>query len=272
MHIRRVAPDDRERILTFLDSRTVVLRWLVAFFRHRDRLPPEEDENWDFFLGEEEDLVCLAAHFLPSATSYVCSSIETGFGVLEALVAEELLPEKLVGERDFLERWRAASPEFFAAAREGRLEALTFQGSGSPPPGFRAALPADLPLLEQYERLRAIESGEETTTDLEALIDAGLLFVFETEGVVAGVIRSNLSDGKYVHAGGVYVHPVHRGKGVGRFLAEGLGAKVRAEQNVAALVTVDVANGRALRAYRSAGYVPVGEGIEFHFDPESWDV
>jgi ribosomal protein S18 acetylase RimI-like enzyme len=84
------------------------------------------------------------------------------------------------------------------------------------------------------------------------------------------MIRSNLSDGRFVHAGGLYVLPDERGRGAGRGLALGLAREVERVPGAVALLDCDARNESALRAYRAAGYRKVGEGLEVRFPEEAW--
>lgn len=273
---RRITARDHERVAAFLDERTMALRWLVAFFRRQDLFPAEEAENWALWCGVEEDggLSCVAAHFFPSATTYVAASAQADPRAFGVLCAEEVLPEKVIGDRELIDRWRAAEPEVFAKTeRVLEIDVLVAAEAAdeSPPAGFRAAVPADVPLLEEFGRLFAVESGLEPPGDFATLVAHGLVFVFEAEGKVLGFVRSNLSDGKHVHGGGLYVHPRHRGHGVARALARGLGAAVRAAGGGAAVLDVHRENQPAQRAYRAAGYQPAGEGLEVRFPEDAWE-
>jgi len=280
MDLRPMGPEDLPRAADYLDARTLVLRWLVAFLRHRDLLPEEESSSWSFWCGEELDesqpggggeLSCVLAHFFPSGTLYVGGGPRPDFDALEILCDENLLPERIVGDLDLMEGWRAASPLLFAkAVRVSETEVLEFRGAGAVPGGFRVAGPDDLLILRAYEDLLRRELGEEVGTDVESLLEAGLLHVYEEDGRVRGMIRSNLSDGKYVHAGGVFVHPLYRGKGVGRILAAGLGAWVRGKDGATVILDVYRENLRALAAYEAAGYVLVGSGLTAWFPEGTW--
>ena len=278
--LRRIAPGDHGAIAAFLDDRTLALRWLVAFFRRQDLFPEEESERWSLWCGVEgeENLSCVAAHFFPLATTYL--AVEAGAADpsgLGALLEEELLPERIVGDTGTMEALRGALPDVFErAVGERRTFILAWTASDRASSDaraegtFRAAARADLGILEEYGRLFAAETGDDPGFDFETLVEHGLVFVVEREGKVAGLIRSNVSDGKYVHAGMLYVHPRWRFRGVGRELARGLGEWIRDREGATAILDVREDNPAALRAYEAAGYGKVGEGLELLMDEEAW--
>jgi len=237
----------------------------VAFVRHQDLLPEEEESYWSLWIGarDEEPISCVAAHFFQNGTTYICAAPEADLAAVEALCDESLLPERLVGDREVLDRWMESSPGFFeGAAGKKEVEVLAFGKGSEVPFGFRAATREDVDILEQYGQQFSVETGTDTPGDFDSLVKNGLVYVFEEGGKVEGYVRSNLSDGRYVHAGGLYVHPAYRGKGVGRALALGIGATVRAAEGATVILDVDLDNEKALRAYRSAGYDKVGSGLE----------
>ena len=274
--LRRIAPGDHGAIAAFLDERTLALRWLVAFFRRQDLFPEEESERWSLWCGVDAEgkLACVAAHFFPLATTYLATEAGAAdLSGLGALLEEELLPERIVGDAGAMEPLRRALPEVFERATgERRTSVLAFAGSGAPPGAgtFRVARSSDIGILEQYGRLFAAETGDDPGFDFETLVEHGIVFVVEREGKVAGLIRSNMSDGKYVHAGMVYVHPRWRSGGVGRELARGLGERIRDREGATAILDVREDNPAALRAYMAAGYGKVGEGLELLMDEDAW--
>ena len=254
----------------------MVLRWLVAFFRCQDVFPEEERENWSLSVEVPVGAarpVSVVAHFFPTATTYLAAAEGADLVAIESLIEHDLLPERIVGDASDMERLRAGLPGLFEKAeKEVALDVLAFEGKGEIPAGFRPATAADRETLEEYAHLFSVESGEEMPADFDALIEGRLVFVREEGGKVQGVVRSNLSDGKYIHAGGLYVHPRYRGRGVGRALAAGIGAWVREREGAVAILDVDRENVPAVRAYRVAGYRKVGEGIELKIPEESWRV
>ena len=292
--LRRIAPKDHEAIAGFLDERTLALRWLVAFFRRQDLFPEEESERWSFWCGVDEGgkLACVAAHFFPLATTYLVSrrpaeDAAAGRGGAELsgladLLEEELLPERIVGDAGTMEALRNALPEVFdrasrerrtfvlAATAEPGTASISFGADAGAAGAFRAATRSDLGILEEYGRLFAAETGDDPGFDFETLVEHGLVFVVEREGKVAGLIRSNVSDGKYVHGGMLYVHPAWRSRGVGRELAAGLGRRIRERDGATAILDVGEENAAALRAYEAAGYRKVGEGLELLMGEEAW--
>jgi GNAT superfamily N-acetyltransferase len=276
LSLRRITPRDHERIAAFLDGRTMILRWLVAFFRCQNVFPEEEREHWSLSVevaDRDARPVCVVAHFFPTATTYLAVAEGADVGAVESLLAEDLLPERIVGDTGDMERLRVSLPGLFEKAEKVvDLDVLAFEGAAKAPSGFRPATMADKETLEEYARLFSIESGEEMPADFDSLIEGRLVFVHEEGGKVQGVVRSNLSDGKYIHAGGLYVHPRYRGKGVGRALAAGIGVWVREHEGAVAILDVDRDNAPAVRAYDVAGYRKVGEGLELKMAEGSWRV
>lgn len=274
MKLRRIQPADSESVADFLDSGPLIHRWLVAFFRHQDVFPEEEEPFWSLWWGgQEEDgpPSCVVAHFFQTATTYVCAAADCELAPIERLCREELLPERIVGSLEHVGQWRDASPGFFERASGFTdIDVMVFEGGGDAPPNFRVGTEDDLASLEAYGELYAAESGDEFIRDFESLVEAELVFVVEEEGRLEGYVRSNLSDGRYVHGGGLFVHPLYRGKGVGRALALGLGLRVRADSGVTLILDVNRENEAAARAYRAAGFRKKGEGLEVRFPERAW--
>ena len=107
MFLRKIVPADHARVAGFLDARTMALRWLVAFFKHLSLLPEEQSEYWSLWCDGDRDrpeVSCVAAHFFPMATTSLCAAEDADLGALEILCEEELLPERIVGDREFMER------------------------------------------------------------------------------------------------------------------------------------------------------------------------
>ena len=278
MILRRITAADAPAAGEFLESRTLVLRWLVAFFQHFRALPAEEEPYWSLWRGDgfgADGIQCVAAHFFQTATTYVCAEPTCDLSTIEDLLDEELLPEKVVGDRATLDRWRAERPSFANRVSEWKdivvLENRSCEEMPGGTPLFRRATTADLPVLEQYGHLLETEVGEEVPGDFESLIEHGLLFVAEDGGCVKGYVRSNFSDGRFVHAGGLYVHPLYRGKGVGSALARGLAAQVRRETGACVLLDAYGENLAALKAYERAGFLRVGSGLEARFEEGVWE-
>src|SRR5262249_16256147 len=147
---------------------------------HQDLLPEEEETYWSLWIGarDEEHISCVAAHFFQNGTTYVCASPEAEFASLEALCDESLLPERLVGDREVLDRWAKSSPGFFErAARIKEVDVLAFGKGSGMPPGFRAATREDLSILEQYGQQFAVETGTDALGDFDSLVKNGLVYV-----------------------------------------------------------------------------------------------
>jgi ribosomal protein S18 acetylase RimI-like enzyme len=281
--IREIASQTAGDVAAFLDHHTLVHRWMVAFFRHLVEFPPESIPYWSFwdvFRGgpgrPETGRVGVVAHSFHAATTYV--ALAPGFqpGGIERLLLTELLPERLVGDGPAMDEWASRSPAFLGRARS--VEELAVLGldpgrlreDGVPAEGFRPAGPADGPVLREFEVLYAQEMEEEDPeSDLPSLIARGLVFVMEVEGEVAGTIRSNLSDGRYVHAGGVFVHPRFRGRGLGQALVAGLARMILASGSSVVLDTRR-SNEAALRSYRAAGFRDIGSGRALRFGEDAW--
>jgi ribosomal protein S18 acetylase RimI-like enzyme len=247
----------------------------VALLRHYGELPEESRPYWRLLWdGGNEGAV---AHSFHNGTTYVFGEREFDWGQAGELCRTDLLPERIVGDRAAVESWQRRCPELFRRALDAyELDVLVRKkGAGEPslsaPEAFRIARLEDLSLLEEYEQLHCREVGlEPVEVDFKSLIENDMAFVVEHRGRVAGCVRSNLSDGRYVHVGGVYVHPEFRGRRLGQRLATGIAWWVEEHQRATALLDVYTNNPAALRAYRAAGYRKVGEGLEVRFGEEVW--
>jgi len=276
MNLRRITAKDAREAADFLDSQTITLRWLVAFFQHFDELPEEEQSYWSLWRGDAgggQGLQCIAAHFFQNGTTYVAACPGIDLDPFEALLEEELVPEKLVGDSSTIESWREASTQLAPRVARWRvinvLRSRVTSGLGEPA-GFRLASRSDIPVLEEYERLLETELQEEHARDFESLVEHNMVFVVEREGRTQGFVRSNFSDGRFVHAGGLYVHPLYRRKGVGRELASGIAVRVRRTLGVDVILDVYEENTAARHAYESAGYERAGAGLEAQFEDGAW--
>lgn len=282
--IRRTEPAEAERIAEFLDRVTLVNRWLVAFFKRLGEVPPEALPEWSFWVepggkasGEGARPRAVIAHSFHTAVSYLGAGTRFDPAAIEGLLEEQLLPEKLVGDLPAMERLGKGSPRLLSrAVRREEMAVLALPpgahaGKAGPLAGFRAAVIEDAPRLREFERLSAEELGEEDPrSDFASLIEGGLIFVCEAKGEVAGVIRSNLSDGRYIHVGGFYVAPGFRGSGVGSKLLRGLARRIHQGGDTALLDTYR-SNAAALAAFRKAGFQEVGSGLALWFPADSWN-
>jgi ribosomal protein S18 acetylase RimI-like enzyme len=236
--------------------------------------PEEEEPFWSLWWGARQEggpPSCVVAHFFQTATSYVYAGPDCELAEVEPLLREELLPERLVGSLEQMGKWREASPGFFERASGCMdMDVMVYEGEGEAPPNFRAGTEKDLACLDAYGQLYAAETEDEFVRDFESLLEAGLVFVIEEEGLLLGYVRSNLSDGRYVHGGGLFVHPKHRGKGVGRALALGLGLRVRADSGATLILDVNCENEAAAWVYRAAGFRKKGAGLEVRFPDGAW--
>ena len=262
----------------FLDGRSMVLRWLVAFLQHIDRIPPESLSRWRLYWCREPGASCLLAHSFRNGTTYVCAEDGFDFASLRHLFHEDLLPERIVADRDTAAAWRRSAPGMLdSAGRSLDLQVLAKSpdaGAGEQKDcaagSFRAARAEEAGSLRQLEEMHCREIGLEEVRDFDSLIEAGLAYVVEADGELAGYVCANLSDGKYVHVSGLYVAPAYRGSRLGRVLANEIARRIAAEHDAAALVDVYSDNAPAIRTYLEAGYVVVGEGIEARYHSDTW--
>ena len=262
----------------FLDGRSMVLRWLVAFLQHIDRIPPESLSSWRLYWCKEPGANGLLAHSFRNGTTYVCAEDGFDFASLRQLFHEDLLPERIVADRDTAAAWRGSAPGMLdSAGRSLELQVLakspdaeTGEKEDGAAGSFRAARAEEAGSLKQLEEMHCREIGLEEIRDFDSLIEAGLAYVVEADGELAGYVCANLSDGKYVHVSGLYVAPAYRGSRLGRVLANEIARRIAAEHEAAALVDVYSDNAPAIRTYLDAGYVVVGEGLEARYHRDTW--
>ncbi len=279
-----VSPQDIEPAARFLDQNTLVLRWLVAFFKHFERLPQEAVPFWSFWIEREAEepaesggVRAIVAHSFHTGASFLAAGRPFSSEGLVRLCREELLPEKLTGDATAVDEWLERSPQINEGiAKREKLVALELipgdRRAAGPEElgGFRAARPEDLPVLRQFELAYGLELEEEVESDFESLIAAGLIFALEEGGKVQGMVRGNLSDGRYVHAGGLYVNPCCRGRGLGKRLILALAEKMQRQEPVSLVVDALESNLPALRTYREAGFREIGQGWILHFHEGFW--
>ena len=262
----------------FLDGRSMVLRWLVAFLQHIDKIPPESLSGWRLYWCNEPGASCMLAHSFRNGTTYVCAEDGFDFESLRHLFHEDLLPERIVSDRETASSWRKSSPGMLdSAGRSLELQVLAKQpdtGDGAQEDeagdSFRTARADEAGALRQLEEMHCREIGLEEIRDFDSLIEAGLVYVVEADGELAGYVCANLSDGKYVHVSGLYVAPAYRGSRLGRVLAVEIARRIAAEHEAGALVDVYSDNAPAIRTYLEAGYVLVGEGLEARYHSDTW--
>lgn len=259
----------------FLDSRTWILRWLVALLRHYEEMPEDAMAYWRLLWDRGRE--GLLAHFFHNGTTYIFGQEAFDWAAAAGICTTDFLPERIIGDRGVVERWRAQVPELFEGAQSTHeLDVLALDPEArelprTAPEGFRVANAEERSLLEEYERLHCQEVGlEPVEVDFKSLIENQMAFVVEDRGQVAGCVRSNLSDGRYVHVGGLYVHPRHRGRRLGQRLAVGVAWWVQKHDRAKALLDAYADNTAALRIYEQAGYCKVGEGLEVRFGESTW--
>jgi ribosomal protein S18 acetylase RimI-like enzyme len=277
--LRQIALEEWDDAADFLDGGTWLLRWLVAFLR-RDADPEESTSGgWDLRAVTSETpsravvLRALIAYSYAARTLYLYGDENVDPREIHDLCCETLRPRKLVGDGGLLDTWERAVPALpEACLRRREVTVLAFQGVGERLPGFREGRLSDAPLVGEFLRQLRLETEDEGVEIApELLIEQGLVYVFEEDARVAGMILSNLSDGRYVHAGSVFVHPAYRRRGVGRKLAAGLGVHLRETLESTAILDVFDENSSALAAYRAAGYCPVGRGLALWVDEAFWE-
>jgi ribosomal protein S18 acetylase RimI-like enzyme len=282
--IRKVKSDDAAKVADFLDSHTLLNRWLVSFFRHFERLPREAAPYWSLWMhsrdareGTDPLLVGVVVHYFPSATSYLAFGESFQPEAVEELLENEIMPERVLIDRAPLTWWKGVSQGFFSRVHEQEellvLELLPGELSSLlvPEAGFRPAIFSDRQALREFEQLYALELGEEDPeSDLASLIAEGLAFVLEENGQILGTVRSNLSDGKYIQIGGVYIHPRFRGRGLGGKLVAGLCHRIH-QEGLGVILFTSRKNLRALETYRTVGFREVGSGLSLQFSGDAWE-
>ncbi len=261
----------------FLDDRTMVLRWLVAFLRHHDKIPEESLSSWRFGWGGGPGASHVLAHSFRNGTTYLFAEEGFNFESLREPFREDLLPERIIVDRSTAENWRGSSPGMLDAAGRGlelrvfarSPEAVAEQAVGEGV--FRRARADEAGALRRLEAMHCREVGlEELHSDFDSLIEADLVYVVQEGEELAGYVCSNLSDGKYVHVSGLYVSPAHRGSKLGSVLAQEIAHRIAEQHGAAALVDVYADNAPAIRTYQEAGYQVVGEGFEARFHSDTW--
>lgn len=279
----------------YLDSRTAALRWLVALLRNwtEEGLDPTRWRLWccagvtesglqgssggpwepeSFQRAGPSPYSTIAAARLRAGTLYVTGDPGAAdFSGVEAVAREQVRPLRIAGDASFVDSFRANSRTLdVSVVRSSRYEILAYEGETAPVPGFRPAREEDLPVIAEYARQLYAELGELDVPEVELWIENGLVYVIEEQERISGMVLSNLSDGRYVHAGGVFVHPARRGRGIGRRLAAGLGAMLLREEGLTAILDAYEDNSAALKAYRAAGYRKIGEGCMLFFAEGAW--
>jgi predicted GNAT family acetyltransferase len=142
------------------------------------------------------------------------------------------------------------------------------------PPGLmRAAAPGDRPLLIEWMRAFAVETGVQGGADeLEKGIDGRLgeplgLMVWEDDGAVVSIAGSVASSPGCGRVGPVYTPPELRGRGYATALVRELTAARLAAGARTMVLYTDVANPTSNAIYRRIGYEPLCEAVELDFEP-----
>lgn len=282
--IRAISEPKAAQIAEFLDRNTLVNRWMVAFFRNFDSLPREAVLDWGFWIEQTESPggkgpipAALLAHSFSRAVSYLVGAADFDFRGIHDLLRADLFPAELIGDSPAMLFLDERCPGLFSSAsKREEIVVLDCLPGGSellraPAHGFRPAVSSDEPILRDFERAYSRELSEgEGDSDLSALIDRELIFVYEEQGRVLGTIRSNLPDGRYVHAGALYVQPDSRGRGIGAKLLSGICARIHGT-GLGVIVTTEGDNRAALSACRRSGFREVGSGVLLKFDEDAWE-
>ena len=281
--IREIRPEDAESAARFLDERTLIHRWLVAFFLHLQTSPGLSLGQWSFRSLVDggggkgaEVLRAVAAHSFQTGITYV--SLSPGFNApeLEGLLREDFLPEKIIGDGPAMQMWEECSPELFALAEDCQTIRILALAPGAlredllPETGFRSASQEDVPVLREMEALFSSDLDEEDPeSDFESLVAGNMVFVLEAAGRPVAMIRSNLSDGRYIHLGGLFVHPDFRGRRLGARLVAGLCRRIH-ESGLTALIDTAGWNVATQASCRSVGFSDVGTALSLRFPEDAW--
>ncbi len=124
-------------------------------------------------------------------------------------------------------------------------------------PAVRLARDPDRPTLNRWRRQYMEERGLTFDADIDAMVDAGRVFVFEHEQNVVAVAKFDLELAQIIEIGGVYTFPEFRKHGFGGRIVADLAGRIRLKGKKPVL-QVDHANDVALRLYQGSGWKSQG--------------
>ncbi len=116
----------------------------------------------------------------------------------------------------------------------------------------RSAKEADIPHLNRWRRMYKEERGILFDADLDAWVQTGRIFVYESEKQVVAVAKFDLELPRLIEIGGVFTFPEFRKRGFGGKIVADLAGRIRAAGKMPTL-QVDDQNGPALKLYEGRG-------------------
>jgi hypothetical protein len=174
-----------------------------------------------------------------------------------------------------------AAPQEFAAewsrlggpqATPGMRLGLYAADEVSIPPGvagrLRLATAADASLLRGWAQALIAEAGMTSTghDEIAPRIDAGLLDVWEVNGVAASMAAVTAAQGGVSRVQLVYTPPMNRRRGYASACVASLTARELATPGRTCMLNTDLANPTSNRIYQAIGYRRVGEALQLRFD------
>jgi hypothetical protein len=173
------------------------------------------------------------------------------------------------------------SPQEFAAewSRLGGPQATPAMGQGvyladavSIPSGIpgrlRLATDGDAPLLRGWADQFWAEAGVRSSSDDEVgpRIAAGLLFVWEVDGVVVSMAAVTVAQGGVSRVELVYTPAENRGRGFASVCVASLTARELTTPGRTCMLYTDLANPTSNSIYQAVGYRRVGDAVELRFE------
>jgi predicted GNAT family acetyltransferase len=140
------------------------------------------------------------------------------------------------------------------------------------PPGvpgrLRLATDADASLLRGWAQALIAEAGLTSTgqDEIAPRVDAGLLAVWEVDGVVASMAAVTAAQGGVSRVQLVYTPAMNRNRGYASACVASLTARELATPGHTCMLNTDLANPTSNRIYQAIGYRRVGEALQLRFD------
>jgi predicted GNAT family acetyltransferase len=133
---------------------------------------------------------------------------------------------------------------------------------------LRLPTDADRSLLRDWADQFFAESGATSSgkDEIGSRIDAGLLVVWEVDGVVVSMAATTVAQGAVARIGLVYTPPEHRRRGYASACVAQLTARELATPGLTCMLYTDLANPTSNGIYRALGYHHIGDGLELRFD------
>jgi len=171
--------------------------------------------------------------------------------------------------QEFANEWaRLGGPQATPAMRQGVYAADAVKIPSGIPGMLRLANHGDASVLQGWADQFFAESGATSSgnDEIGPRIDAGLLVVWEVDGVVVSMAATTVAQGGVSRVHFVYTPPENRKRGFASACVATLTARELATPGRTCMLFTDLANPTSNGIYQAVGYRRIGHAVQLGFD------